>query len=418
MNIFVPVWLFLCVFGFGQQNAPLTDDSQAEKKIIYYEDGSKKSEGTYKNGNYEGPFVEWHPNGAKSMEGQYKNGQIHGLWLFWYDDGKLRGKGEYEDGLGVGTHVFWHKSGAKQAEVSLKNGKLHGIYREFNPDGKLLEELEFNEGVRDGAFTWWHENGKKAMEGRLSNDKRTGKWTSWDQNGEKFTEREYKDGEVVAENKELNARSLANTMATYEIMTPRGYSADKKYPLVLVLHGDEASILHDKTFWKADQLKELQEGFIFAFLQSSQIFETNCYSWEDPERARKDIRQLYDQIIGKYPVAADQVILMGMYQGGQMAIDAAIRNTVPARGFFVCRPSKPENLDKEAVKQAAARGVRGTILTGEGDKTLLTVSEEMSALFKEMGLEHRYIVIPEMGLSIPLDSTEQFRTAVAYILGK
>ena len=42
----------------------------------------------------------------------------------------------------------------------------------------------------------------------------------------------------------------------------------------------------------------------------------------------------------------------------------------------------------------------------------------MSALFKEMGLEHRYIVIPDMGLPVPLDSTEQFRIAAAHILGK
>jgi len=314
--------------------------------------------------------------------------------------------------------VFWHKSGAKHAEVSLKNGKYHGAFREFNPDGKLLEEIEFNEGVREGAFTWWHENGKKAIAGRLSNDKRTGQWISWDQNGEKFTERDYKDDVVVAENKELNARSLANTRPTYEIMTPRGYSADKKYPLVLVLHSGRVSILHDKTFWKADQLKELQEEFIFAFLQSSQVFETHCYNWNDPEKAGKDIRELYDQIIQKYPVDANRVILMGMYQGGQMAIDAAIRHTVPARGFFACRPSKLENLDKEAVRQAALRGVRGTILTGEGDKNLLAVSEEMSALFKEMGLVHRYIVFPEMGPPVPLDSTEQFKTAAAHIVGQ
>ncbi len=109
---------------------------------------------------------------------------------------------------------------------------------------------------------------------------------------------------------------------------------------------------------------------------------------------------------------------MGMYQGGQMAIDAAIRNTVPARGFFVCRPLKLENLDKEAVKQAVLRGVRGTILTGEADKTLLAVSAELRALFKEVGLEHRYIVFPEMGPPIPLDSTEQFKSAAAHIFGQ
>jgi len=418
IHVFVPALMLFCFFAFGRQNTSPADESKAEKKITYYENGAKKSEGILKNGKYEGPYVEWHANGAKSEEGQYKNGKIHGLWLFWYDDGKPRGKGEYENGTGIGTHVFWHKSGVKQMEVSLKNGKFHGTYREYNPDGKLLEEVEFNEGVRDGAFTWWHENGKKAIAGRLRNDKRTGQWISWDQNGEKFTEREYKDDVVVAENKELNARSLANTRPTYEIMTPRGYSADKKYPLVLVLHSGRGSILHDKTFWKADQLKKLPEGFIFAFLQSSQVFETNCYNWDDPEKARKDIRELYDQIIQKYPVDTNQVILMGMVQGGQIAIDAAIRHTVPARGFFVCRPSKLQNLDKDAVKRAALRGVRGTILTGEADKTLLAVSEEMSALFKEVGLVHRYIVIPEMGPPVPLDSTEQFKTAAAHIVGQ
>lgn len=416
MKIFAPAWLLLCIFCLGQENVPPADESQVDKKITYYENGAKKSEGICKNGKYEGPYIEWHPNGAKSGEGQYKNGKTHGLWRFWYDDGTLRGQGEYEDGVGTGTHVFWHKSGAKHAEVSLKNGKFHGNYKEYSPDGKLLEELEFNEGAREGAFTWWHENGKKALAGRFSKNKRNGQWVSWDANGEKFTEREYKDDVVVAENKELNARSLANTRPTYEIMTPRGYAADKKYPLVLVLHGGSGSILHDKTLWKADQLQELPEGCIFAFLQSSQVFETNCYNWNDPDTARKDIRRLYDQIIAKYPVAADRVILMGMSQGGRTAIDAAIRHTVPARGFFVCRPLNPENLDREAVKQAAARGVRGTILAGKRDQT--PESEELNALFKELGLEHRYVVIPDMGIAVPLDSTEQFRSAVAHIFGK
>jgi antitoxin component YwqK of YwqJK toxin-antitoxin module len=73
VKIFITVLMVLCVLGFGQQSASSTNENQVEKKITYYEDGSKKTEGTYKNGQLEGPFVEYYPNGSKNMEGQFKN---------------------------------------------------------------------------------------------------------------------------------------------------------------------------------------------------------------------------------------------------------------------------------------------------------------------------------------------------------
>jgi predicted esterase len=68
--------------------------------------------------------------------------------------------------------------------------------------------------------------------------------------------------------------------------------------------------------------------------------------------------------------------------------------------------------------QAVQRGIRGTILAGERDNALLSEAKEINALFKEMNLEHRFIVIPGMGHSIPPNSTEHFQTAAAYILEK
>jgi len=414
-KIFSPVLMILCVLTFGQQGPSSPDGSKAEKRMTYYEDGSKKSEGTYKNGQLEGPFIEWYPNGSKSMEGQFKDGKYHGLWFYWYEDGKPRGKGEFKNGLRVGTHLFRHKTGAKFAEVPHKNGRFHGKYKEYNPEGKLLEEVEFNEGIRDGAFTWWHENGKIALQGQYKNNRRTGKWVSLDKQGKRFTERVYKDGKVTAEDNELNARSRANTRAAYEIMIPRDYSPAKKYPLVLVLHGGQGSILHEKMFWKADQLKELK-NYIFVFLQSSQVFEMNCFNWNNIETARKDIKHLYKKIIIKYPIDTSRVIIIGMSQGGQTAIDAAINNIIPVKGFLACCPSKPGGLDKEAVKQAVQRGVRGTILAGERDRALLPDAKEINAFFKEMNLDHRFIVIPGMGHRVPANSTEHFQAAAAHIL--
>lgn len=416
VKIFITALLVLCVLGFGQQGNNPADDTRAQKKITYYEDGSKKSEVALKNGKRDGLFIEWYPNGSKSMEGQFKDGKYHGLWLFWYDDGKSRGRGEFKDGLRVGTHVFWHKTGAKSVEVSHKNGKFHGIYREYNMEGQLLEELEFNEGIRDGIFTWWHENGKKAMEGQYKDNKRTRKWLSWDKHGKPFTERVYKDNKIIWENKELNTRTQANIKATFEIMTPRDYSPGKKYPLVMVLHGEYRSIIHEKMFWKADQLKELKEDYIFAFLQSSQIFEMNCFNWNDLDKARKDLKQLYTEIVQIYPVDTGKVIIIGMSQGGQAAIDAAINNIIPVKGFLACCPAKPKELSKEMVKQAVQKGIRGTILAGEKDSRLLPEAQEMNVLFKEMNLDHRFIIIPGMRHEVPVYSTQYFRNAAAHIL--
>jgi predicted esterase len=144
----------------------------------------------------------------------------------------------------------------------------------------------------------------------------------------------------------------------------------------------------------------------------------NCFNWNDIETARNDIKQLYNKIIKKYPIDTTRAIIVGMSQGGQMAIDAAINNIIPVRGFLACCPSKPGGLNKEAVKQAVQRGVRGTILAGERDIALLPEAKEINALFKEMNLEHRFIVIPGMGHRIPPNSTEHFQTAAAHIIGK
>ena len=417
-TICIPVLIVCCVLGLGLRCTFAAEDSQAEKKTTYYENGSKRTEGTYKNGQLDGPFIEFYPNGAKSMEGQFKNGKYDGEWLYWYDDGKLRGKGGFKDGLRTGTHIFWHKTGEKLIEVAHKNGKFHGEYKEYNPEGKLLEVMEFNEGVREGKCTQFHENGKKALEGQHTGDKRNGKWISWDKQGERFSERVYKDGEVVSEDKELHARTLAGVSAEYEIMLPRDFSPERKYPLVLMVHGRQGGILEMKISWKADQLKEIKGGYIFAFLQSSQPFETYKYNWDKPEIARRDIRQLYDEIRKKYPIDDSRVIIVGTSQGGQVAIDAAINQIVPVSGFLACCPSKPESLDREMVKQAVQKGVRGTILAGERDKPFLPVAKELDELFTEMKLEHRFIIIPGMGHSIPTNSTEHILNAFAHIFDR
>ena len=55
----------------------------------WYENGEKKSEGTYKNGKKDGLFTWWYVNGKKEYEGTYKNGRKISV-KEWNEDGSVK----------------------------------------------------------------------------------------------------------------------------------------------------------------------------------------------------------------------------------------------------------------------------------------------------------------------------------------
>ena len=56
-----------------------------------YENGQKRSEGTYKNGKEDGLFITWYENGQKSSEITYKDGEIFQVLGRWMNKGPFKG---------------------------------------------------------------------------------------------------------------------------------------------------------------------------------------------------------------------------------------------------------------------------------------------------------------------------------------
>ena len=65
------------------------------KGTYYYEDGSIKQEGTYKNGKLHGKWVSYGQDGEKNAIAQYEEGTKTGKWFFWHDD--LLNEVDYKD---------------------------------------------------------------------------------------------------------------------------------------------------------------------------------------------------------------------------------------------------------------------------------------------------------------------------------
>ncbi len=56
------------------------------KGTFYYEDGSVRQEGTYKDGKLHGEWVSYDQNGEKTAIANYQNGEKDGKWFFWNGD--------------------------------------------------------------------------------------------------------------------------------------------------------------------------------------------------------------------------------------------------------------------------------------------------------------------------------------------
>ncbi|WP_373057683.1 toxin-antitoxin system YwqK family antitoxin [Zunongwangia sp. H14] len=56
------------------------------KGTFYYEDGSVRQEGTYKEGELHGEWISYNKEGEKTAVGQYNMGEKTGKWFFWNED--------------------------------------------------------------------------------------------------------------------------------------------------------------------------------------------------------------------------------------------------------------------------------------------------------------------------------------------
>ncbi|MEP6261563.1 MAG: nicotinic acid mononucleotide adenyltransferase [Gillisia sp.] len=75
------------------------------KGTYYYEDGSIRQEGTYKDGKLHGEWVSYDQNGKKNAVAQYQEGVKMGKWFFWSADALT----EVDYNLNVITEVSEYK---------------------------------------------------------------------------------------------------------------------------------------------------------------------------------------------------------------------------------------------------------------------------------------------------------------------
>jgi predicted esterase len=140
----------------------------------------------------------------------------------------------------------------------------------------------------------------------------------------------------------------------------------------MALHGNTGSARNEVDSWEGITA----EGWMLSMPQSSQMFWPGGGVWNDESVA--ELEEYYEQLSAEHALDSRRVVLGGFSMGGEIAMQAALTSSIPARGFVVCGPgggplSGGAEDCESLIQEARERGLRGAIILGEDD---LAISQD------------------------------------------
>jgi predicted esterase len=213
-------------------------------------------------------------------------------------------------------------------------------------------------------------------------------------------------------NSERIAEADKKASMKLEVGTPPGYDPARRYPLFVALHGGGENVAMLKPNWVSPRL---QSEFIVAYVQSSQVASMDGFHWQDEDRTRHDLQAAYGEVVAKYPVDPDRVIVGGFSSGGFASLVTAFHQTLPARGFVALCPEVPATITDADITAAVTRGLRGSLLTTELDRRVES-QRALADRWKKLGLDGDFSVTPNIGHWFPKDFGQQLDRAIERIL--
>lgn len=227
----------------------------------------------------------------------------------------------------------------------------------------------------------------------------------------------YKESErfakLIEKDRELRNAALEKSKTIYEVKLPENYNESNLYPAIVILHGGGRTLKDSQKHWISERT---DKEFVKIFIQSYLHYTSKTFGWAgfDP-RARKEMRECFDEVVGKYSIDTTKVIIGGISAGGSASIDFSINNIIPTNGFIGICPGKPREFDSERVKAANEKNVSGYILSGETD-FYLERAKEMVAIFDETNFNYYFEIIEGMGHEYPKDFSERIEQALNFLI--
>jgi len=149
-----------------------------------------------------------------------------------------------------------------------------------------------------------------------------------------------------------------------KIIVPNKMNEQYKYPLIVALHGDQENIEITEDYWSSCVYK----NYLFTLPQSSQIQFSEGYKWKDIEKGSRELNEHYENILEKYNIDFDNIIIGGFSAGGRVALYSILKDIIQVKGFILVAPWLPE-IDEWAplLDKIREKGIKGYVVCGDKD---------------------------------------------------
>jgi predicted esterase len=157
--------------------------------------------------------------------------------------------------------------------------------------------------------------------------------------------------------------------------------------------------------WRGGSAKEFAEyweplaedrGWTLVFPQSSQVYSSTGYCWDDVALAKKELMKCVASLEAQYGIRRERLIVAGASQGARVAFEIALEIGAP---YFCVIPSFPEGYDESVRAGKQGRG-KSYFVLGERDE-LNRRSQPVIDALKECGAPPDVRVMKGVGHDLP-----------------
>ncbi len=213
---------------------------------------------------------------------------------------------------------------------------------------------------------------------------------------------------TVIDYNELNrANYLKNATTKYDILFPEKYDPKSKYAVLYFLHGNNSNLQYLQEKWKG---LELKTDIIVVLAQSPYARSNYDFDWIDSISSNVHIRKLHNTLSGSLPIDSTVILLGGFSNGGRMAIDMFIKQTINAVGFVAFNPSIPK-VEFALIKESG----RGAIITGEKDY-LLSKQVAFANSLLELSFSLKLVISKDQNHDYPEDFQNLLNGSIEFVL--
>ena len=179
--------------------------------VFNYDNGTKSSEGTMRDGKADGYWKNYHKNGKIKIEGNRKNFQLDSVWKFYSEKGKITKAVNYLEGkkngytfnydtnqrvsskeafindIKQGNSFTYYSSGKTKLLTPYVKGKPDGLAYEYSEDSVIISIMKYQGGILASV---------DRLNRKDENGKKQGVWKDFYEDGRLKEEKKYKDDVV------------------------------------------------------------------------------------------------------------------------------------------------------------------------------------------------------------------------------